>query len=80
MLEVTFKNLTLTLVRRVRSLSLIDPQRVLVVGGLMGFLKYNLSTEQIMRGLRCIQNVYYRIVVLRTGQAPDVFSIGGLDA
>ena len=62
------------------SLGAIDPQRVVVVGGLVGFLEYNLPTEWIVRGLPCIRNVYYRVVILRTGQAPDVLSISGLDA
>ena len=79
MLEITF-NLTLTAVRRVRSLGPIDPQRVLVVGSLRGWLEYDLPTEWIVRGFPCIQNVYYRGVIISTGQAPDVFSIGGLDA
>ena len=44
-----------------------------------GTLELNLSIEWIVRGLLCTQNVYYRIVIVGTGQEPGKLSIKGRD-
>ena len=78
MLEMTFKNLTLTTVRHGRSVSgPIGPQRVR--SGVREWYELNLSTKWIVRDLPWIQNMYYRSVISTTGQAPDGTFIGGRD-